>query len=117
MKTINIIDQGRGMQLSNSRITVQDVYPYLKDKCAREEILEHMPTLSLEELLVIEAYVDSHIQQMQEVDRQIEARNLARSKPEDQINKEREDRLLRLRSARQSIIQATREKACDPVAG
>ena len=39
-KDIRIVDRGRGLQLSTSRITVQDLVPYFQDGCSYEEIGE-----------------------------------------------------------------------------
>ena len=49
-RAIEIIDQGRGMQLSTSRVTVQDLVPYFQDRCSYEEIMRWIPTLTTEEL-------------------------------------------------------------------
>ena len=37
---VQIVDRGRGPQLSTSRITVQDLVPYLQQELTREEILD-----------------------------------------------------------------------------
>ena len=49
---IEIIDRGRGPQLSTSRITVQDVVPMLQRNCTPEEIMEVIPVLNLEDIQV-----------------------------------------------------------------
>ena len=46
MKSIEIIDIGRGPQLSTSRVTVQDLVPYLQQKYTHEQILQIMPILT-----------------------------------------------------------------------
>jgi hypothetical protein len=51
---IKIVDRGRGRQLSTSRITVQDVFPYLHLGCTHQQIIEIMPTLSEDEIRAIE---------------------------------------------------------------
>ena len=73
MKTerIQIVDRGRGPQLSTSRITVQDLLPYLQQNSSPAEIQEAMPTLSLEEIQVIERYVQDHYEEVMEQDRKI----------------------------------------------
>jgi hypothetical protein len=38
IETIEIVDRGRGPQLSTSRVTVQDLVPYFQDACSHEEI-------------------------------------------------------------------------------
>ncbi len=114
--TVAIVDRGRGPQLSTSRITVQDVFPYLKQNWGRHQILEAMPVLTMDELLVIESYVQTHLEEVQEVDRRIEARNAARTQSPEQAELERQARLQRLKMARIEILKALQEKACDSVA-
>lgn len=75
---IAIIDRGRGPQLSTSRITVQDVVPYLQRQCTYEQILEIMPVLTLEEIKVIERYVQENYGAVMEQDRRIRERAAAR---------------------------------------
>jgi uncharacterized protein (DUF433 family) len=77
-KTIEIIDRGRGPQLSNSRITVQDLVPYFQQKLNHERILEIMPALTLEELTVVERYVHENFEAVMEQDRRIRERNARR---------------------------------------
>ena len=33
-KSIEIVDRGRGLQLSTSRVTVQDLVPYFQEGCS-----------------------------------------------------------------------------------
>ena len=80
-KTIEIVDRGRGPQLSTSRITVQDLVPYLQRHYSHEQILEIMPLLTLEELQVVKRYVDDHYQEVMEQDRRIRERNANRRNP------------------------------------
>ena len=54
--SIELLDRGRGLQLSTNRITVQDLVPYLQKGCTYDEILRWMPALSLEEISVIDRY-------------------------------------------------------------
>jgi uncharacterized protein (DUF433 family) len=55
-REIRLVDRGRGLQLSTSRITVQDLVPYFQRGCSDEEIQRLMPTLSLEEIRVVENF-------------------------------------------------------------
>ena len=80
-KTIEIVDHGRGPQLSTSRITVQDVVPYLERKLTHEQILEIMPALNLDELQTIERYVEKNYEAVMEQDRCIKLRNANRKNP------------------------------------
>jgi uncharacterized protein (DUF433 family) len=75
MKTpsIHLIDRGRGLQLSTNRITVQDLVPYLQKECSYDEIMRWMPTLTHEEIAVVEEYYRAHKEQLDEEDRQIRA--------------------------------------------
>jgi hypothetical protein len=55
MKTeaLQIVDHGRGPQLSSSRITVQDLLPYYREDAANEEIRRWIPSLSDEEITLL----------------------------------------------------------------
>ena len=82
MKTdIAIIDKGRGPQLSTSRITVQDLVPYLQLNYGYDEILEIMPSLSVAEIQAVERYVEEHWEEVMEEDRRIRERNAAHRNP------------------------------------
>src|SRR6266478_3404311 len=70
---IEIVDRGRGPQLSTSRVTVQDLVPYFQDGCSREEILHWMPSLTAEELAVVERYYRQHQAELDQEDRRIRA--------------------------------------------
>ncbi len=59
-ETIQIIDRGRGAQLSTSRVTVQDLVPYFQEGCSHEEIIRWIPTLSAAEIAVVERYHGEH---------------------------------------------------------
>jgi uncharacterized protein (DUF433 family) len=70
---IEIVDRGRGLQLSTSRITVQDLVPYFQQGCSHEQILRWMPTLTAEELAVVERYYREHQAELDAEDRRIRA--------------------------------------------
>ena len=70
-ETIQIIDRGRGPQLSTSRVTVQDLVPYFQDGCAYDEIIRWIPTLSAEEIAVVERYYRDNQEKLDEEDRLI----------------------------------------------
>ena len=72
-KDIRIVDRGRGLQLSTSRITVQDLVPYFQRGCSYEEIMRWMPTLSREEIALVEKYYSEHKNELDEEDRGIRA--------------------------------------------
>jgi uncharacterized protein (DUF433 family) len=80
-RTIEIIDRGRGLQLSTSRVTVQDLVPYFQDGWSYEEIMRSIPTLSRDEIAVVEAYYCANQQALDEEDRQIRIRQASRRNP------------------------------------
>jgi hypothetical protein len=74
MKTeiIQIIDHGRGPQLSTTRITVLDIFYYLHRGYDFVAIHEIMPTLSRVEFDVVVEYVKAHQEELVEKDRRAE---------------------------------------------
>jgi uncharacterized protein (DUF433 family) len=90
LKTIEIVDRGRGPQLSTSRITVQDVVPYLQQNCTHEEIMAIMPVLTVEEIQAIQQYVHDHYDEVMAQDRRIRERNANRVTPPE-VQKIREE--------------------------
>lgn len=80
-RTIEIVDRGRGPQLSTSRITVQDLVPYFQRQCSHEQIIEIMPVLSVEEIQVAEEYFRSNHDHVMDQDRLIRERNANRKNP------------------------------------
>ncbi len=81
-KPIEIVDRGRGLQLSTSRVTVPDLVPYFQDGCSVEEIIRWIPTLPAEEIAVVQRYYLDHQQQLDEEDRQIRARSSEQKNPD-----------------------------------
>ncbi len=77
-RDIAIVDRGRGPQLSTTRITVQDLVPYFQGGCSYEEIIRWIPTLTPEEIQVVERYYKEHKEEVLEVDRRIRERNAER---------------------------------------
>jgi uncharacterized protein (DUF433 family) len=75
MDAIQIIDRGRGPQLSTSRVTVQDLVPYFQEGCSFEEINRWIPTLSAEEIAVVERYYRENQKVLDEEDRLIRERS------------------------------------------
>ena len=59
-QTISIVDNGRGPQLSTTRITVLDIFSYLHRGYDVDTILEIIPTLSREEIDVVVEFVNAH---------------------------------------------------------
>src|SRR5437667_4837982 len=75
---IQIVDRGRGLQLSTSRITVQDLVPYFQGGCSCAEIIRWIPTLTPEEIAVVERYYREHKKELDEEDRRIRERTTER---------------------------------------
>lgn len=93
---IAIIDRGRGPQLSTSRITVQDLVPYLQSNCSYDEIRQVMPILSEAEFQIVERYVEEHREEVMAEDRRIRERNARRRNPphiEELMRQSRQKRL------------------------
>jgi uncharacterized protein (DUF433 family) len=80
-KEIAIVDRGRGLQLSTSRVTVQDLVPYFQDGCSFDEILCLIPTLTIDEIAVVEEYYRTHKQELDEEDRLIREQTTHRKNP------------------------------------
>ena len=74
-KTIEIVDRGRGLQLSTSRVTVQDLVPYFQEGCSDAEIIRWIPTLTAQEIAVVQRYYRDHQHELDEEDRLIRARS------------------------------------------
>jgi len=75
MKTdIQIVDRGRGPQLSTSRITVMDVFYYLHRGRDWDLVHQAMPSLSRDEFDVVLDYVNQHRDELAEEDRLVEER-------------------------------------------
>jgi hypothetical protein len=71
-ETITIVERGRGPQLSNSRITVLDVFYYLHRGYDFAFIHRAMPSLTREEFDAIVSYVKDHCAELIEKDRRAE---------------------------------------------
>jgi uncharacterized protein (DUF433 family) len=80
-ETIQIIDRGRGPQLSTSRVTVQDLVPYFQEGCTYEEILRWIPTLSADEIAVVAHYYREHQKELDEEDRLIREQSAQNKNP------------------------------------
>jgi hypothetical protein len=72
-KEITLIDRGRGLQLSTSRITVHDLVPYLQAGCSHDEIIRWIPSLTPKEIAVIERYYRQHQDELDEYECRVQA--------------------------------------------
>jgi uncharacterized protein (DUF433 family) len=107
IQEITLIDRGRGLQLSTSRITVMDLVPYFQQNCSYDEIIRWIPTLSQEEIAIVESYYREHREELDEKDRRVmeyreEQMRLQRLRfPEkEETKEERSSRLKKLLHAR-----------------
>src|SRR5437763_15401563 len=94
--TIEIIDRGRGPQLSTSRVTVQDLVPYFQEGCAYDEIIRWIPALTAEEIAVVERYYREHQEQLDDEDSAIRERSRRNKNPpwvEKALDQARAERL------------------------
>jgi hypothetical protein len=71
-ETIEIVDRGRGPQLSNSRITVLDVFYYLHRGYDFDVIHEIMPIVTRVEFDAVLEYVNAHRDELIEKNRRVE---------------------------------------------
>jgi len=72
-ETIEIVDNGRGPQLSSSRITVQDLLPYYRDGVSNDEIRRWIPALADDEIAVLKDYIRDHYEEVLENEKEIKA--------------------------------------------
>ena len=69
---VTLVDKGRGLQLSTSRITVMDLIQYFKHDWSYDQILQIIPALTREEIAVVEVHYRQHKEELDEKDRQVE---------------------------------------------
>ena len=72
-KEIALVDRGRGLQLSTSRITVHDLAPYFQAGCPYDEIIRWIPSLTHGEIAVVERYYQQHQDELDEYERRVQA--------------------------------------------
>ena len=98
---VTLVDRGRGMQLSTSRITVQDLVPYFQEGCSYDEIRRWIPILTDAEIALVEQYYREHKDALDEEDRLIRARTEERVRQQrlrfPGLQGTREERLARLK--------------------
>jgi uncharacterized protein (DUF433 family) len=70
---ITLVDRGRGLQLSTSRITIHDLVPYFQDGCSYDEIIRWLPSLTHEEIAIVERYYRQHRDELDEYERRVQA--------------------------------------------
>jgi hypothetical protein len=73
-ETIEIVDRGRGPQLSTTRITVLDVFYWIHRGYGWDKVHHSMPSLTRAEFDVVMDYIDQHHDKLVEKDRLAEER-------------------------------------------
>ena len=69
---VTLVDRGRGLQLSNNRITVADLVPYFRRGFSYQEIMHVMPSLTTAEIALVEDYYLKHKEELDDRDRRID---------------------------------------------
>ncbi len=72
-ETPQIVDHGRGPQLSTSRITAQDLLPYYRQGASNEEIRRWLPSLSDDEIALLKDYIHDHWEEVLRAEKDIKA--------------------------------------------
>ena len=110
-KEITLVDRGRGPQLSTSRITVHDLVPYFQDGCSYHEIIRWLPSLTHEEIGIVERYYRQHQDELDEYESRVRAYRAERIRSQRLRIPEREgsrdERLAHLRQLLQQRRQET----------
>jgi uncharacterized protein (DUF433 family) len=112
-ESIQIVDRGRGLQLSTSRVTVQDLVPYFQQGCSYEEIIRWMPTLTAEEIAVVDRYYREHQAELDEEDRRICA-HVAEQVRLQRLRFPEEPREVRLARMKETLRQGQQERSALP---
>jgi len=72
-KEITLVDCGRGLQLSTSRITVHDLVPYFQEGCSHDEIIRWLPSLTHEEITIVQQYYQQHKDELDDHESRVRA--------------------------------------------
>ena len=112
-ETIQIVDHGRGPQLSSSRITVQDLLPYYRDNTSNEEIRRWIPSLTYDEIALLKDYIRDHYEEVVQTEKEIKAYHdrmraaqPAWTRANDHLSIEERKALLRKKLAQQKAKQS-----------
>jgi uncharacterized protein (DUF433 family) len=112
-KSITLVDRGRGLQLSTSRITVHDLVPYFQDGCSHDEIIHWIPSLTHDEIAIVEGYYLQHKDELDDYESRIQAYRAEQIRlqrlrfPESKAN--RHERLSELRQ----LLRLRSGESCD----
>jgi uncharacterized protein (DUF433 family) len=107
-ETIQIVDRGRGPQLSTSRITVLDLVHYFQRGASYQEIIRWIPTLTYAEIALVERYYLEHKDEFDEKECRVQEYR------KEQIRQQRlrfpeEDRETRLARMKELLRQRQQE--------
>ena len=72
-ETLQIVDHGRGPQLSTCRITAQDLLPYYREGASNEAIRVWIPSLSDDEIALLKDYIRDHFEEIIQAEKDIKA--------------------------------------------
>jgi uncharacterized protein (DUF433 family) len=115
---IILIDRGRGLRLSTSRITVHDLVPYFQDGCSYDEIIRWLPSLTHEEIEIVARYYWQHKQELDEYESRVQAHRADQIRTQALRLPGRErDRPERLARLREVLRQRPHEVAGVPTIG
>ena len=70
---ITLLDRGRGLQLSTSRITVHDLFPYFQEGCSYNEIIRWLPSLTYDEIAIVERCYREHRDELDDYEHRVQA--------------------------------------------
>ncbi len=97
--TLQIIDKGRGPQLSSSRVTVQDILPFYRDGASNEMIRQWLPSLADDEIDLLRNYIVDHFDEVNQLEAEIKKyhdNQRARARTKDDLSiEERRQRILK----------------------
>jgi uncharacterized protein (DUF433 family) len=65
---VTLVDRGRGLQVSTSRITVMDLVQYLRQFWPYEEVVEIIPSLTRDEFAIVAEYYRVHKEELDAAD-------------------------------------------------
>jgi uncharacterized protein (DUF433 family) len=110
-ESVAIVDRGRGPQLSDCKLTVQDLLPYFKDSTPDTEILRWYPQIGQKELDLLRQYYVDHKEEVLALERQIAAEHdkLRKRYPPPNLETDGLSREEKLERLKQKAKQARQE--------
>lgn len=109
-----LVGDGVNRRLDNHRIWVLDLYPYFRNNESYDTILKWMPTLTLDEVKLVERYIANHRQEVIEADRaetEYRERQIAEQRKRGGIFADDRPMEERLKSMREKLRHRCEEKA------